>query len=184
MSSLEKSHSTYWWTPMVFGLIFIITGIWILGSPVESFEQITRLIGVIILLSGAAQVFLLLSSRTKYPRWGLQALGGLIDLVIGLILILNPELLLRIITLFVGIWLAISAIGLIIRAVEASKAKLPRWKWELGLGIFFLLLAGLFFWHPLFIGITIAIWTALAFIILGVFRITLTLTMRRQFLRS
>ena len=104
--------------------------------------------------------------------------------MIGLILILNPELLLRIITLFVGIWLAISGIGLIIRAVEARKAKLLRWKWELGLGICFLLLAGLFLWHPMFIGITIAIWTALAFIILGVFRITLTLTMRRQFLRS
>lgn len=165
---------------MVFGVIFIITGIWILSSPVESFEQITRLIGVIILLSGAAQVFLLWSGRTKYPRWGLPALGGLIDLVIGLILILDPELLLRIITLFVGIWLVVSAISLITRAVEARKAKLLRWKWELGLGICFLLLAGLFFWHPMFVGITIAIWTALAFIILGVFRIALTLTAMRQ----
>jgi uncharacterized membrane protein HdeD (DUF308 family) len=180
MSTLEKRSSTYWWTPMLFGVIFIITGIWILSSPVESFEQITRLIGVIILLSGATQVFLVVAHRKAYSRQGFQAFGGIIDLVIGLILILNPELLLRIITLFVGIWLAVSGISLLVRAVEARKAKLIRWKWELGLGIFFLLLAGLFFWHPMFIGITIAIWTALAFIILGVFRIALTLRLRRQ----
>jgi uncharacterized membrane protein HdeD (DUF308 family) len=66
------------------------------------------------------------------------------------------------------------------RAVEARKAKLRQWKWELGLGISFLLLAGVFFWHPMFIGITIAVWTALAFIILGVFRIALTFRLRRQ----
>ena len=165
---------------MVFGVIFIITGIWILTSPVESFEQITRLIGVIILLSGATQVFLVVANRESSSRQGFQAFGGIIDLIIGLILILNPELLLRIFTRCVGIWLAVSGISLIMRAVEARKAKLPRWKWELGLGISFILLAGVFFWHPMFIGITIAIWTALAFIFLGVFRIALTLRLRKQ----
>lgn len=180
MDAREKSNHSYWWVPMLFGVIFIITGIWILKSPVESYEQITKMIGVIILVSGTTQILFTVGNRKAIPGWEFQATGGLIDLVIGIILILNPAILLRIITLFVGIWLIVNSITLIKRGLEARKEKRNFWKWELILGAMLLLLAILFLWHPMVIGFTIAIWSAWAFIILGVFRIALTLKLRRQ----
>ncbi len=180
MDATEIKSQNYWWVPLIFGVIFIITGLWILKSPRESFEQITRMIGVIILVSGTIQIFFTVGRRKALPGWEFQVAGGILDVVIGIILIVNPAILLRIITLFVGIWLLVASLNMLMRGVRAMKEDHPQWKWELGLGAVVLLLAVLFLWHPMFIGLTIALWTGLAFIILGTFRIALTLRLRNQ----
>jgi len=180
MDATEIKSQNYWWVPLIFGVIFIITGLWILKSPRESFEQITRMIGVIILVSGSIQIIFTVDRRKVLPGWGFQAAGGILDMVIGVILILNPAILLRIITLFVGIWLLVASLSMLMRAFRGIKEKHPYAKWELILGAVILLLAILFLWHPAFIGLTIALWTGLAFIILGTFRIALTLRLRNQ----
>jgi uncharacterized membrane protein HdeD (DUF308 family) len=180
MAASSKRLSSYWWFPILFDVIFILTGIWILSSPIDSYIQISRVIGVILLISGAIQIFLATSRREELPGWAFQATGGLIDVVIGIVLMVNPVLLLKIITLFVGIWLIVNSVKLIVRAIESRKTLSEVWKWELAYGLALLLLAILFIWHPMIIGFTIAIWTALALILLGIFRIALTLRMRSQ----
>lgn len=176
----EKRNLTYWWVPMLFGVIFIIIGIWILKAPMESYEKITKLIGVIILVSGTSQVVFTVSNRKGIPGWGFQLAGGLVDLAIGIILVVNPIILLKIITIFVGAWLIVNSVTLIMRALEARQAGNTYWKWEVILGVVLLLTAILFFWHPLILGLTFALWTALAFIILGIFRIALTIKLKRH----
>ena len=96
------------------------------------------------------------------------------------VLVINPEILLKVVALFVGIWLIVSGINLLVRAREARKVGAGYWKWELGLGITYLALAVIFLWHPMIPGITIAIWSALAFIILGIFRIAWTIRLKRH----
>ena len=179
MDASEKKALTYWWVPLLFGVLFIGTGIWIFKAPAESFATFTKVIGVVILVSGTTELFLTISKRRGIPGWGLQLTGGLIDMVIGIILILNPSILLKIITLFVAAWLIVSSVTVIMRASAAKQSDHAYWKWELILGVFLLLLAILLLWHPLILGFTIAIWTASAFIILGVFRIVLTIRLRR-----
>ncbi|MEN8228578.1 MAG: DUF308 domain-containing protein [Bacteroidota bacterium] len=176
----EKRNLTYWWVPLLFGVIFIITGLWILKEPAENFERITKIIGVIILVSGTTQILFTVSHRQRIPGWGFQLTGGIIDLVIGIILVLYPSVFLKIITIFVGIWLIVNGIAIIMKAAEARQAKKIYWKWEFTLGLILLLLAILFFWHPMILGSTIAIWTAIAFIILGLFKISLTIRLKRH----
>ena len=170
---------SYWWIPMIFGAILIATGIWILRAPAESFEKITLFIGIIILVSGTTGVFINIANRQKIPGWGFQLAGGFIDMAIGLILLLNPEILLKVITIFVAIWLFVSGIGVLRRAFEFRESERDIWRWELILGIVLLLLAVLLLWHPMILGFTIALWTAAAFIALGIFRISLTLRLRK-----
>ncbi len=173
-----KGKFTYWWVPLIFGAIFIATGIWILSGPSESFEKITKLIGVVILISGTSGLFLSIFKHRAIPSWGFHLAGGLIDMAIGLILILNPAILLKIITIGVAIWLIVSSLLVLQRAVEMKKLDRDIWRWEMILGIVLLLLAILLLWHPMFLGFTIAIWTAAAFIALGIFRISLTIRLR------
>lgn len=171
---------TYWWVPLLFGVLFIATGIWILKAPVETYASLTKILGVIILVSGTSGIILSLYNRKSIPGWAYQLLGGLIDMAIGIILIVNPAILLRIITLFVAAWLIVSSIALIMRASEARQAGQAYWKWELIFGTSLILLAILLLWHPIILGLTIAIWTATAFIILGIFRIILTIRLKRS----
>jgi uncharacterized membrane protein HdeD (DUF308 family) len=56
------------WVPLLFGVIFIITGIWILRSPIESYEQITKMIGVIILIKRGLEVR---KENRNYWKWEL-----------------------------------------------------------------------------------------------------------------
>jgi len=176
----EKRKFTYWWFPLLFGVIFIIIGIWILRSPVESLETITKIIGVIAIVSGTVQLLFTLSNWKRIPGWGFQLMGGAIDLAIGIILVVNPAILLKIITIFVGIWLIVNSVTLLSRVWKTKQAKSVTWKWELILGFLLLLLAILFILHPMILGISIALWTAMAFIILGLFRIILTIRLKRQ----
>ena len=163
---------------MLFGVIFILIGFWILRSPEESFEKITKFIGVIILISGTIQLFFTIKNRKGIPGWGFQLAGDLFDLAVGTALVINPSLLLKLITLFVGIWLIVNSISIFMKAAGARKDEHKYWTWEFALGVFLMLLAVMFLWHPLLLGISIAVWTGLAFIILGVFRIVLTLRLR------
>lgn len=169
----------YWWVPLLFGMVFILIGYWILRSPEESFEKITKFIAVIILISGTTQLIFTLNHRRGIPGWGFQLAGNIFDLIVGAALVINPSLLLKLITLFVGIWLIANSISIFMKAAEARKNHHDYWVWEFVLGIFLMVLAAIFLWHPMLLGISIAVWTALAFIILGIFRIVLTLRLRR-----
>lgn len=171
--------SQYWWIPLLFGLVFVIIGFWILRSPEDSFEKITKFIGIIILISGAIQLFFTLKNRRGTPGWGFQLAGDLFDLAVGITLVVNPTLLLKLITLFVGIWLIANSISIFMKAAEARKDQKSSWTWEFALGVFLMLLAVMFLWHPMLLGISIAVWTGLAFIFLGIFRIVLTLRLRK-----
>ena len=170
----------YWFVPILFGIIFVVIGLWVLLAPVESYTFITKLIGVILLVSGTTQLIFSVSNREQIPGWGFAFLGGLMDLVFGVILIMKPGFLLKIIAIFVGIWLLVSGINMLVQAWAARKKGEGFWKWELGVGAFYLLLAIIFLWHPMVLGLTIAIWTALAFITLGVFRILLTVSLKKM----
>jgi len=175
-----KNKLSYWWVPIIFGLIFIATGIWILGAPAESFEKITMFVGIIILVSGTSGLFISISNRRTIPGWGFQLVGGIIDMAIGLILIVNPEILLKIITILAAIWLTLSGIMVLRQAFNFREGDRDIWRWEMIFGIVLLLLAILLLLHPMILGLTIAIWTAIAFIALGIFRISLTIRLKRQ----
>lgn len=177
---IEVKKSQYWWIPLLFGVVFILIGYWILRSPLESFEKITRVIGVIILISGFMQLFFTIKYNRGTPGWGFQLAGDIFDLALGVTLIVNPSLLLKLITLFVGIWLIANSISLFMKAAESRKDENDYWAWEFALGLFLMVLAVAFLWHPMLLGISIAVWTALAFIILGIFRIVLTLRLRKM----
>ena len=92
---------------------------------------------------------------------------------------MNPAVLLKIITIFVAVWLIISGIVVLRRAFEFREDERDIWRWELIFGIVLLLLAILLLWHPMILGLTIAIWTAAAFIALGIFRISMTLRLKK-----
>jgi uncharacterized membrane protein HdeD (DUF308 family) len=82
----------YWWFPMLFGVLFIIIGIWILSSPEESMTVITRIIGALALVSGTAQIIVTLLHRRGIPGWGIQLVSGSLDLALGFLLVLICKL--------------------------------------------------------------------------------------------
>jgi len=107
-------------------------------------------------------------------------IGGAVDLAVGVILVTNPTFLLRVVSILVAVWLFINGITHLLGAGREKETGDRRWSWEMVLGVILILLALVFVWHPLVLGITITIWIAFAFIILGLFRVLLTFRLRRH----
>ncbi len=93
--------------------------------------------------------------------------------LVGILLIANPEAILVLITLFISFWLVLRGVLSIWEAMELRKEGRKNWKWVLLLGILIMLLAIVLIWHPQVIGLTIIFWIAISFISLGIFRIVL-----------
>jgi len=168
----------YWWIPLVSGLTLLFFGIWFLVAPLDSFKSLTIVFGSVILLSGAYEIYTALKNRKVVFDYLSFLWGGLLNVILGILLIVNPQALLWIISLLIGFWLIFKGGEQVKKAFLLKKKGSHHWKGTLVFGIVLILFAALLLWHPEIIGFTIAFWTSIAFIIIGVFRIYLAFKLK------
>jgi uncharacterized membrane protein HdeD (DUF308 family) len=175
MTTIENTKKTTisWWMYLIKGALLIALGIWMLKMPRESFNAMLLIIGVIVAIAGAIETFLALHYRKALKEWGWNFSAGVLDILIGLLLIANPDAILMLLTIFISFWLVLRGVLAIWEALELRKDGQIRWRRILLLGIMIILLAIVLIWHPQVIGLTIIFWIAISFISLGIFRIVL-----------
>jgi uncharacterized membrane protein HdeD (DUF308 family) len=171
------------WLYLLKGVLLIVLGIWMLRMPQESLNAMFLLIGLIITLGGVLETVLALYYRKVMKEWGWNFSAGILDILIGILLMANPDAILLLITLFISFWLVLRGILAIWEAFELRKKEQGSWKRALLLGVLLLLLAIILIWHPQVVGITLVFWIAISFISLGIFRIILAFR-RRGYSRS
>ena len=175
---MNESRKNYWWMSLISGMALLIFGLWFLVAPLESFQSLTIVFGVIILLVGLSEVYLSLKNRKSVFDYMSYLWGGLLNVVLGVLLISSPETILWIISIVIGFWLIFKGGEQIKRAIRLKKQQSGNWKAVLVFGIVLVLVAAALLWHPEIIGITIAVWTAIAFIFIGIFRVFLAFRIR------
>jgi len=168
-----KKTTISWWMYLIKGALIVVLGIWMLKMPMESFNAMLLFIGLIIVIGGVLETFLAVYYRKALKEWGWNFSAGILDILVGVLLIANPDAILLLITLFISFWLVLRGVLTIWEAMELRKESQKKWKWILLLGILLMLLAIVLIWHPQVLGLTIIFWIAISFISLGVFRIVL-----------
>lgn len=173
MKSNSKTviRKTDWWLGLLKGIILIIFGVWLIQSPTENLMKLSLIFGLLILSGGLLEVSLAFNSRKVNEKWEWTLVSGVFDILLGAFLMANPEFILLLITVLISLWLLFRGVVAIRNAFILKKTNNPNFKYSLIFGITLILLAAIFVWHPEVLGITIAFWTALAFISLGIFRI-------------
>lgn len=172
----------YWWLGLLSGILFLIFGLWIMASPIESFKALTIVFGSFTLLSGIIGLLFSFFNKSKHSSFYSFLFGGVFDVVLGLILIANPKTILVIITFIISAWIIYRAVFLIRAALAERAQRFDAWKTKMVYGISLLVLSIILLWHPEIIGITLGFWTALAFLFMGVFRVSLALKQKRGYL--
>lgn len=170
-TSKTKPRSVNMLISLLKGVMLIIFGIWLLNSPIENLTKLSLIFGILIIIGGLLEVGLAFNNRQTNKSWEWTLTSGVLDILLGAFLVANPAFILFVITAFVSIWLLIRGIIAVRNALIIKKANNPNYIYGLVFGIILILLAAIFVWHPEVLGITIAFWTALAFISLGIFRI-------------
>ena len=166
-----KTNNSNWWVSLIKGFVLIIFGMWLFKSPNESLVKLSFIFGLFILIGGLLEVGLVFKSRNTHEKWNIGLTSGILDILLGILLMANPGFILQLISILISIWLLYRGILSIRYALVLKKAQNKNWYWGLSFGIVLILFGGVFVWHPEFIGFTIGIWVSIAFISLGLLRV-------------
>lgn len=174
-----KNAVKHWYLSLIVGVLFLLFGFWILKTPLESYVTLALLFGVVFLVNGIFEIIFSISNRKEIDNWGWILAGGIIDLLFGIVLASNVGLSMAVLPFYVGFMLLFRSVAAIGYAFDLKGFGIRDWYWLLLLGILGLLFSFIMIWNPVFGGMTIIIWTALAFITYGIFRIILAFKLRR-----
>ncbi len=168
-----------WWVFFIVGILLIIGSIWIFKTPVESFINLALIFSILILISGVFSIVFALTNKEKIENWGLYLVGGILDVVVGFILLSYPGITLVVFSLFIGFWLMFRGFNTISTSLELKKEGVMDWGWILLLGVLITIFAFMSIVNPL-IGASYLVFTlAIAIFLLGIANIFLSLQLRK-----
>ena len=88
----SKQAIRYWWLLLLAGIVLLLTGILVFIFPGRSYLGMSLLFGWVILLAGILEVVISTANRHFITGRGWMLAGGIIQIVLGVILIFNVGL--------------------------------------------------------------------------------------------
>jgi uncharacterized membrane protein HdeD (DUF308 family) len=146
-----------WGWIVALGAVFLVAGVVALGSVVAATETAVLVVGIMMLLGGAAEIIAAFGVKSwgKFLFW---LLLGVLYVAAGMIAIMNPLLAAAYLTLMLGVALAVGGILRIFLAFQMKSAGGP-WTWVALSGVITFALGCMI----------IAQWPASSLFVLGVF---------------
>jgi len=141
-----------WWLFAVSGVLSVIIGGLLIFWPDATITVVTAIVGFFMIVTGVIRFLVAVLDSRAEERW-LIAFAGIIGIVLGVIVMKNPEGTIKVIVLIVAIFWLISGLVDFFRGLTDSS--LPDRK----LRIVFGLMSGLF-------GVVVLVWPAIT---IGVF---------------
>ncbi|MFC3196482.1 HdeD family acid-resistance protein [Parapedobacter deserti] len=177
--SIVKKALKYWYLPLIIGILYIMMGIWVFITPLNSFLALTVFLSAGILMIGIAELVYAIANRKRLYNWGWSLIGGILNLVIGVCLLFNPGLSALMLSVFIGLWLLFRSVIAIINAFEFKRSGTRKWGRVLATGILGVLFSALLVWNPVITGVTVGIWIAIGLVTVGMLHILLSLILRK-----
>lgn len=174
-----KNTVRYWYMPLITGIIFILVGIFVFVTPLESYLTLSVFFSISFLVSGIFEVFFAVSNRKEMDNWGWFLVSGIFYLLTGIILVMNPEISITILPLFIGFTILFSSIHAIGIAYDLKNYGIMDWGNLAIIGFLGLLFSFFLIWNPVFTGISLIVWTGLAFVSIGIFGIYVSVKLKK-----
>ncbi|MCJ8208347.1 DUF308 domain-containing protein [Mucilaginibacter sp. RS28] len=172
-----RNTAKHWWLVLTGGVVLTLLGIWMLVFPVQSYISLSFAFALVILTAGVFEFTFAVFNLTA-KGWGLTLLSGLADLFIGGYLYSHPAITMTLLPFILGFWLLFRGILAIWGAWGVKSFGFDDWAWLMLVGIAIVLFAIVVLTNPLFGALNIVIWTGVAFVSAGAFRIYLSFKLR------
>ena len=88
----SKRAVRYWWLLLIIGIALFVVGILVFVYPTQSYLGMSLLFGWLMLISGILEVVLSSVNKHFITGRGWMLAGGIIEIVLGIILIFNVAL--------------------------------------------------------------------------------------------
>ncbi len=156
-----------WWVALIFGIIAIGLGIYMLMNPIETYITLSYVFAVYFLAYGIYKAVMTFMERDEIPAWGWSFALGIFTALLGLILFLPG--------MATGTFVYYCSFSVLFMGVNSCAAAFTLkdvgdkyWGWTLALGILTVLLAFVMIALPTLSAGVISIWFAVLFIVLGI----------------
>ena len=121
----REEHSNWGWGIFV-GIISILAGLAVLSQPVLTAiftaQFIVSLVGIMIIISGVSSIAMGFKLRKTSGEW-MMILGGVLGLILGLLLLMNPLFSALVFVNITAIFSIIGGFALIVMAFQVKKLK-------------------------------------------------------------
>jgi len=173
-----KNAIRFWYVPLLAGCLFIVAGIWVMSTPVESFVGLAVLLSIFLLVAGIAETIFSIVNRKDLDNWGWTLVFGLINIFIGLQLVGHPLLSSEFLAFYIGFAVLFRAIGGIGASFDLKKSGDAGWGALMFLSILGIIVSFILIRNPALGGLTVGIWAGFAFISGGITSIYYSLKLR------
>lgn len=163
----------HWWVFLLRGILFILVGIYMICSPGTGFVALGFFFGLIIFLTGLAELLHATRHRNAGNRsWHLGL--GIVEIILGIVLMSHVAAGVTIVRLIVGLYFVLRGFSLISFSRVVGKSL-----WLTIGGIITAIFGLLIIFNAVFGAMTIIIFIAIAFIITGIFNTWLGFSMKK-----
>ena len=169
----------HWYIPAIVGSIFIVVGIYTFASPATSYVALSILFSLSFLFSGISEIVFSLTNRNEMDNWGWVLAFGILTTVIGGLLLSNPAVSMATLTFYVGFLILFRSISALSFSLDLKDYGIGDWGALMALSVIGLIFSIIMIWNPAFAGMTIVIWTGLAFITTGIFSLYMAFKLKK-----
>lgn len=175
----------HWWLYVICGILCFAAGIAVFVFPMDSYLALGIIFGVLMLVVGAAQLVVGASSGNYFAMRGYLIVGGILDLILGIFLCVNPGVTLVLMPVLLGIWMLYHSFMIMAFGGDMETFNVSGSGWAVAGGALLMLLAVFVLVNPLSAGVaTVVILTGIGLMLFGILLCAIGFTMRtvhRQF---
>lgn len=164
---MTDSTSTNWYMVLIKGLIMILLSVLIFMSPGGALLTYAIYIGIGFIVAGVALVIRGFSAKGVLSNWGWILLEGVLDIILGFILLAHPDLTAAILPFVFGFYATFYGFFLIIDGFSGTGGGGMK---VIG-GILVLMLGLNIMFHPVMMGLSITIWIAIMLMVAGIYNV-------------
>ncbi|WGH75045.1 DUF308 domain-containing protein [Tenacibaculum tangerinum] len=178
LKSVRKSIK-YWYLPLIIGILFILTGFYTFVAPQDSYLALAIIFSASFLASGILEIIFAVSNRDELDHWGWNLFAGIVTAIIGFLLLVNPQVTMITLPLYVGFTILIASFTAVGAAMNLKNYGVLDWGNLMVIGVLGILFSFFLIFNPLFAGMTIVVWTGLAFLAIGGFYVYVSIRLKK-----
>jgi uncharacterized membrane protein HdeD (DUF308 family) len=164
-----------WWMSLIIGILSLLFGVIFILQSVDGLCTLTYLFTIGFTITGIFEIVFALSNNDFITGWGWGLAGGILDILLGVMLLFTPGATPTMMVYIVGFWIMYKSICGIGISCDLKRLLVDGWNWLLILSILCLLLSFTFILSPMLTSKFILITAVVAFFLYAVFRIYLSI---------
>ena len=158
----------HWWLYMLCGILCVAAGIAVFIFPMESYMTMGLLFGILMLLVGTTQLVVASSSGNYLTMRGYVIVGGILDVILGVFLCVNPYISMVLMPVLLGIWMLYHSFIIMAFGGDLETFRIDGSGWTVAGGALLMLLSIFVLVNPMSAGVaTVVVHAGVGLILFG-----------------